>query len=276
MTTPTYQDIAYANASPAQKLDLYVPSGHGPHPLIVNVHGGAFMLGDKSDVGKQPAIAQIVAHGYAVASINYRLSGEAIFPAQIHDVKTAVRWLRAHGDAYNLHTHVLGAWGDSAGGHLVSLLGASCGAVALEGADLGWADQSSCVQAVVDWYGPIDFLTMDKQFAGTDCAQDHDEPDSPESRLIGAPIQLRPDLVYPTNPINYISPNAPPYLIQHGTRDCLIPPQQSQQLYNALRIAIGEDKVTLTLLDGAGHGGPEFLDSANMQRVLAFFDQYIR
>ena len=272
----THKDLAYASLSTAQKLDLYLPAGDGPLPLVVNVHGGAFMMGDKADPHKQPAIAQLLASGYAVASVNYRLSGEAKFPAQIQDVKTAVRWLRAHAREYRLNPKNIGAWGDSAGGHLVALLGTSCGVAGLEGAELGCADQSSCVQAVVDWFGPIDFLSMDRQFDGTGCPQDHDDPDSPESRLIGAPIQQRPDLARAANPIAYITSHAPPFLIQHGTADCLIPPQQSQLLYEALCAAAGKDAMTLTYLAGAGHGGDPFMEPANMSQVIDFFDRSLK
>jgi acetyl esterase/lipase len=271
--TPTFADIPYAHLSPAQALDLYLPEGSGPFRLIVNVHGGAFMMGDKRDPHKQPAMAQVVAHGYALASVNYRLSGEALFPAQIQDVKAAVRWLRAHAADYGLNPHAFGAWGDSAGGHLVALLGASGGVATLEGADLGYAEVGSRVQAVVDWFGPIDFLQMDRQFSGTGCAQDHDAPDSPESRLIGAPIQEQPERARAASPLTYITPDAPPFLIQHGTADCLIPPQQSQQLYAALCAAIGAEKVALTYLEGAGHGGEQFINPANMKLVLDFFDR---
>ena len=200
--TPTVKDVAYASASPTQKLDLYLPEGSGPFPLIINVHGGAFKMGDKSN----PAGAdEFLANGYAVASVDYRLSGEALAPAQIQDVKAAVRWLRANASKYNLDPQKFAAFGQSAGGNLVALLGTSCGAAALEGAELGNADQSSCVQAVVDWFGPTDFLQMDQQFAGTSCPATHDAADSPESLVVGAPIQTVPDKVQLVNPITYVT-----------------------------------------------------------------------
>ena len=248
IATPQYPDLAYATASPAQKLDLYLPDGPGPFPVVLIVHGGAFMFGDKSHDISMAGTDQLLGRGYAVANVNYRLSGEAKAPAQIQDVKTAVRWLRAHAGEYRLNPHKIGAWGSSAGANLAALLGTSGGVAALEGADLGHAEQSSRVQAVVDWFGPIDFLQMDAQFHGTPCPADHDAPDSPESQLIGAPIQTRPDLVKAVNPITYVSPEASPFLIQHGTEDCLVPPQQSQLLFDALLPAIGADKVQLTLL----------------------------
>ena len=156
--TPTYPDLVYATVSPAEKLDLYIPTtGNGPFPVVVMVHGGGFMMGDKADGAGLAGVDQLLAAGYAVASINYRLSGEAKYPAQINDAKAAVRFLRANAAKYNLNPDKFGAWGASAGGNLVSLLGTTCGVTELEGADLGNADQSSCVQAVVDWFGPIDF-----------------------------------------------------------------------------------------------------------------------
>jgi acetyl esterase/lipase len=263
---PTFSDVAYASASPTQKLDIYLPEGDGPFPLIINVHGGGFMMGDKSN---PPGADEFLADGYAVASMDYRLSGEALAPAQIQDVKAAVRFLRANADKYKLNSDKFAGFGGSAGGSLVALLGTSCGAPALEGAELGNADQSSCVQAVVDWFGPTDFLQMDKQFAGTACPANHDQADSPESKLVGAPIQTVPDKVRLVNPITYVTADAPAFLIQHGTADCNVPPQQGQLLYDALKAA-GSNKATLTFLEGAGHGGPQFSDAANMKVVLEF------
>ncbi len=271
--TPAVADAAYAWLSPTQKLDIYLPEGNGPFPLIVNVHGGGFMMGDK----RNPAEADtFLANDYAVASVDYRLSGEATAPAQIHDLKAAVRWLRANAQRYNLDPERFAAFGQSAGGNLVALLGTSCGVAALEAADLGNAEQSSCVQAVVDWFGPIDFLQMDRQFAGTSCPATHDAAGSPESRLVGAPIQTVPDHVRAVNPITYVTPDDPPFLIQHGTADCNVPPQQSQLLHDALEPALGADNVTLTLLEGAGHGGPQFSRAANVQIVLDFLGRTLR
>jgi acetyl esterase/lipase len=267
--TPAFKDVAYASASPTQTLDVYLPTGDGPFPLVINVHGGGFTMGDKSN----PALAdQLLAAGYAVASVNYRLSGEALAPAQIEDVKAAVRYLRANAADYKLDPDRFAAFGQSAGGNLVALLGASCGADAIEGASLGNADASSCVQAVVDWFGPIDFLQMDAQFAGTSCPVTHDAADSPESKLVGAPIQTVPEKVKVMNPITYIDGDEPPYLIQRGSADCNVPPAQSQLLYDALAAKNGADKMTITLLEGAGHGGAEFEAEANVTVVVDFLN----
>ena len=268
--TPAFKDVAYATASPTQTLDVYLPSGAGPFPLVVDVHGGGFMMGDKSN----PALAdQLLAAGYAVASINYRLSGEALAPAQIEDAKAAVRFLRANAGKYSLDPDRFAAFGQSAGGNLVALLGTSCGVAAVEGASLGNADVSSCVQAVVDWFGPIDFLQMDTQFAGTSCPVTHDAADSPESKLVGAAIQTVPDKVKVMNPITYIDGNEAAFLIQRGSADCNVPPQQSQLLYDALVAKNGPGSATITLLDGAGHGGAAFETAENVKLVVDFLNQ---
>lgn len=271
--TPAAKDIAYANASATQTLDIYLPEGNGPFPLVINVHGGGFMMGDKSN---PPLTDQLLAEGYAVASVNYRLSGEAKAPAQIQDLKAAVRWLRANAAQYKLNPDKFAGYGGSAGGSLVALLGTSCGVAELEGAELGNADQSSCVQAVVDWFGPTDFLQMDTQFAGTSCPANHNEASSPESQLVGAPIQTVPDKVKQVNSITYVSAKAPPFLIQHGTADCNVPPQQGKLLADALTPLIGADNVTYQLIEGAGHGGAQFETAENVKIVIDFLNKHLK
>jgi acetyl esterase/lipase len=269
--------LAYASLSSAQKLDLYIPtSSSGPFPVVIMVHGGGFMYGDKADGAGLTGVDQLLAAGYAVASINYRLSGEATYPAQVFDAKAAVRFLRANATEYRLKPDGFGAWGASAGGNLVALLGTTCGVAELEGAELGNADQSSCVQAVVDWFGPIDFLKMDEQFAGTSCPANHNEASSPESKLVGAAIQTVPNLVATTNPMNYITADDAPFFIENGTADCNIPPVQNVNLADALSAVIGTDKVTYVSLEGAGHGGSQFETADNLQRVITFLNKHLK
>jgi acetyl esterase/lipase len=258
-----YRDLEYARfGQNSLLLDIYLPTqASDPFPLIVWVHGGAFRMGDK---GNSPA-ERMVARGYAVASINYRLSQEALFPAQIEDCKAAVRWLRAHAAQYNLNPGRIGAWGSSAGGHLVAMLGTTGHMRDLDtGAHLAYSSQ---VQAVCDFFGPTDFLQMDA--AGSD--MHHDAPDSPESPLIGGAIQEYPDRVARANPITYVTPAAPPFLIAHGDCDPLVPHHQSELLYAALQRA--GVQVTFHTVRGAGHGfeGPE-ID----QLVDAFFDRHLK
>jgi acetyl esterase/lipase len=272
-----YEDLSYASVSPAQKLDLYLPTGNRPFPLILMVHGGGFMFGDKADPPSKCGIDDLLKHGFAVANVNYRLSGEAKAPAQIQDVKTAVRWLRAHAKEYTLNPEKFGAWGASAGANLVALLGTAIDVPTLEGAELGNPNQSSRVQAVVDWFGPTDFLQMDRQLIVLGFPPSHDNPDSPESLLVDAPIQTRPDLVKAVNPIPYVTPEAAPFLIEHGTNDSTVPYLQSKILSDALVAAAGVERVTFVPLEGASHGGgPQFWSPENVARVLDFLDQHLK
>ncbi len=183
-------DIAYADRSPAQRLDIYWPdAGNGPFPVIVAIHGGAFMGGDKRDAQLTPMLAGL-ARGYAVVSINYRMSGEATFPALVHDVKAAIRWVRANAVRYLFDPGRIAVWGGSAGGYLALMAGVSAGAPELDDPALGHGKQSSSVQAVVDWFGPTDFLKMDEQLAASGLAPAagiyaHSGANSPESLILG-------------------------------------------------------------------------------------------
>lgn len=266
----------YATKSPAQKLDIYLPKGSGPYPVILVIHGGAWLVGDK-DEGEIDMMLHALARGYAVVSMNYRLSPEAIFPAQIQDVKAAIRFIRAHAGEYGFDGGRICACGASAGGHLAALAGTTGGVAALEELSMGNEGYSSTVQAVVDWYGPTDLSAMDKQFNGLGIkGMVHDKPDSPESLLIGEYIQDAPKKVRAANPITYITSETPPFLIQHGTADTIVPYLQSVELYDALEKAIGKDRVELDILDGAGHGGQEFVSDENVCRVLDFIDKWLK
>ena len=256
----TYSDLAYASTSPSQVLDLWLPSNpSGPVPLVIFVHGGAFKGGDKSmEAGN---VASVLAEGYAAASLDYRLSGEAPFPAAVQDIKAAVRWLRANASTYGLDPDRFAAWGESAGGNLVAMIGTTGDQVTiLDDATLGSTDVSSAVQAVVAWYAPTDFLQMDAQFAAAPpavCAgqvQAHDPADSPESAYLGAAIQTVPDTAAAANPITYIATarTLPPFSIAAGDSDCLVPHQQSEILDAALTAAGAIS--TFTLVEGASHG----------------------
>jgi acetyl esterase/lipase len=209
-----------------------------------------------------------VEQGYAVASLNYRLSQHAIFPAQIQDCKAAVRWLRAHAAQFRLDPQRFGAWGPSAGGHLVAMLG-KAGHVAEF--DVGQhLEVSSRVQCVVDYYGPTDFLQMDAQRPPDGMI--HDTPDSPESELIGGPIQENKAKTARANPITYVSAAAPPFLIVHGDQDPLVPYPQSLLLVNALVVA-GVDVAFYTVV-GAGHG--HFTDPKLPVLTQAFLAKHLK
>lgn len=257
-------DLEYGRAGEIPLLlDLYLPmTADAPLPLVIWVHGGAWRAGTKANC---PAVP-FTTRGYAVASVEYRLSQVATFPAQIHDCKAAVRWLRANAKKHGLDSRRFGAWGSSAGGHLVALLGTSGGVKGLEG-ESGPRDHSSRVQAVCDWFGPTDFLAE----VGQPSNIDRRRPDCPEALLIGGPLAENPDKVARANPITYVEKNDPPFLIMHGDRDMTVPLNQSDLLQKALKSA-GVD-VTYDVIQGAGHGfrGPE-----HVERVLTFFNRHLR
>jgi 3-carboxy-cis,cis-muconate cycloisomerase len=259
------RDVAYAREGhPRQTLDLFLPREGENMPLIIWVHGGAWRLGSKED---QPPLHYLAA-GYAVASLNYRLSQHALFPAQLEDCKAAVRWLRAHAQQFKLDAQRFGAWGPSAGGHLVALLGTTGH---IRQFDVGEdAHVSSQVQAVVDCFGPTDFLQMDSHRLANGML--HDPPDSPESALVGGPIQQNKDKVERANPITYVTRDAPPFLIIHGDADPLVPYHQSRLLADALQHA--RAPVTFHTVIGGGHG--EFMRRAEIQALIrSFFDRHL-
>lgn len=270
----TYKNVPYASISPAQKMDIYLPAGTGPFPVVVLIHGGAFRVGDKG--GEASNAKALVAAGFASASINYRLSGEAKFPAQIRDCKAAVRFLRANAKKYHLDPNGIGSWGESAGGYLSAMLGTTAGIKELEGDDLGNPDYPSRVKASVDWYGPINFLTMESEAAALGFTITTNSADSPESELMGAPVQTIPAKVANANPTTFISTDDAAFFIQAGSMDRNIPYTQSLNFYNALVPVIGSDHVSYELLEGAGHGGPKFTSEANIAKVIAFFEKYLK
>lgn len=210
------------------------------------------MGGDKADLS---GARLLLDEGYAVASVNYRLSDEATFPAQLHDCRAAVRWLRMHAEEHNLDASRVGVWGASAGGHLAAMLGTADGF--LREGDYSAGGFSAGVRAVCDWFGPTDFLRMNDAPG----AMDHDAPDSPESRLVGGPIREHADRVAAANPAAYVTGDSAPFLIVHGAEDDLVPRSQSELLHAALVAARVESE--LIVLDGAGHGfGPDHVDAA--------------
>jgi acetyl esterase/lipase len=245
-----HRDLAYVpGGHERQKLDLYLPPTGSRWPLVVSIHGGAFRMGSKDGEAAATAGA-LVARGFAVAAINYRLSQHAIFPAQIEDCKAAVRWLRANASRYGYDPDRVASFGGSAGGHLAAMLGTAGDVKAFDvGANPG---VSSRVQAVVDFFGPTDFLQMDAHRLNAQ-AMVHDTPDSPESQLVGGPIRDNPDKVARANPITYVTKDDPPFLIIHGDADLLVPHHQSVLLDAALRKA--GVSVRFVTIPGGPHGG---------------------
>jgi acetyl esterase/lipase len=244
----------------ANLLDLYLPGGKGPYPLIVCIHGGGWESGDKAFF----PFRQLVKGGFAVASINYRLSPQAAFPAQIIDCKLAIGWLRLHAGDYDLNPNAIGVWGISAGGHLAALLGLT--------GDLpapAWAcpDRrvSNQVAAICDWCGPTDLVSIFPQSGANLGVNDL------LTRLLGTAPANDPALTREASPVFYSQRALPPFLIMHGLKDAIVPAQQSRELNDHLK-SIGADS-TLILIKGAKHG---FYSQDNEAKVIEFFDRALK
>ena len=270
-------DLPYATISIAQKLDIYLPEvGKGPFPVIMHIHGGAFAIGDKRDM---PVTAYLrgLERGYAVVSVNYRLSGEAIFPVGLQDLKASIRWLRANQAYYQLDGSRIAACGGSAGGNYAAMLCLTPNVSELDDLSLGNPGYPCDVQAAVDMFGPTDFLKMDEQLADSGFGPcDHSEVDSPESRYLGAKITEIPLKVHLANPMTYIHESMSPILIQHGQKDHLVPVQQSIIFVEKLKKYISPDRFEFDILENADHGDPLFETEENMNRVFAFLDKHLK
>ena len=266
--------IAFAQPDGAAELllDLYLPAAAqqsgaqqsggpetGARPAVVHFHGGGWRVGSRSSLGPGvdalglSPIERLVEAGFVVASADYRLSSVANFPAQLLDAKAAVRWLRAHAADYNVDPDRIYAWGDSAGGHLASLVGLTGGAAGYRGRsdDLEErAGSSDTVAAVAAWYPPTDLNRMGDQ-ALPDAVARADDPGSREALLIGAQPADAPDKAAAASPLTYAGAHAPPFFLAHGTADRFVPAAQSTTLAAALEAA-GAD-VELLLIEGADH-----------------------
>jgi acetyl esterase/lipase len=266
------RNIPYVeNGHPNQVMNLYLPDqpSDKPLPLMIWIHGGAWMAGSHAN----PPVLYLVNRGFAVASIQHRFSSHAIWPAQAYDCKAAIRFLRANADKYNLDPNYFGVGGDSSGGHLSAFIGTSGDVSEMEG-DLGNTNISSRVQAVVDWFGPTDFTLMAQQ-SGPGSMIQHDSPNSPESLLLGGPVQERLELANTANPLTYIDVNDPPFLIMHGDNDQLVPLGQSVILSKAL-IDAGVEEVTMKTIHGARHEGPEFHSEESRQIIEEFLSRKLK
>jgi acetyl esterase/lipase len=269
------KDIEYVpGGDPAQRLDLYLPDqpGEKPLPLIVWIHGGGWKGGSKSGC---PMLGMLQ-RGYAVASVEYRFSQKSVFPAQIQDCQAAIRWLRANSRKYNIDPDHIGISGNSAGGHLVALLGTAGGKKAFAPVG-GNEDQSDRVQAVCDFYGPTDFNTVMQQAAEDKNARNiykFNTPGDPYSDLIGAKLGEDKQKCDAVSPVHYVSSDNPPILILHGTMDVHVPFAQSEEFAAALKKK-GVD-VLLQKFPGGGHGGPMFNKPIVNDLIRKFFDKHLK
>lgn len=265
---PDIQNVEYARVDSFRlMLDIYFPKNVSkPYPVIVWIHGGAWTSGSKEN----PNGLYMLQQGYAIVSINYRLSQQAIFPAQIHDCKSTIRWIRANASLYGFDPDKIGVWGSSAGGHLVALLGTAGNVSSLEGSVGGNVQYQSNVQAVCDWYGPSNFETIGNYPSSIDRSL----PTCPEAKLIGGNLKDNLEKARAASPITYVTSDDPPFLIMHGTKDMTVPFHQSVELDSALRLA----KVNCTFIPivDAGHGGGGFGADSTRNRVINFFNRFLK
>ena len=272
--TRVLSGVAYAGLPGIRplELDLYLPAGDGPHPVVLFLHGGGWRLGSRHSGGPafpgRTLFERVAAAGIAVASADYRLSGEAVWPVQLSDAKAAVRWLRARAGELGIDPGRVAAWGESAGGHLAALLGLVTDPD-LDG-DVGVTGPPGAVVAVAAWYPPTDL----GGFAG-DAGADPADATTREAQLLGAAPSAVPDRAAQASPLTHVSGGAPPFLLLHGRADRFVPCVQSERLADALRAA-GAD-VELHTYEGADHmwrGAPEAAADA-LDRTVAFLHAHL-
>lgn len=260
----THRDLEFACVGHRKLLlDLYVPSLNPRPPLVVWIHGGGWRDGSKS----KPPIRRIIEYGYALASISYRLTDEAIFPAQIHDCKAAIRWLRAHAVEYGYDASWIAAAGSSAGGHLALLLGTTASNNELEGTVGRHSDIPTDVHAIVDYYGPSDFILRAKTQADIVYTTQVGS-----FALLGGVDQgsVDPALEILASPSTHVTHNSPPLLAFHGTSDQRVLLDQSQRIVELFQNhGVPSELVTVK---GAGHGGLDFFWGDNFERLRHFLD----
>lgn len=261
-----HKDIQYATVDgKALLLDLYMPENAAAPPLVVWIHGGAWTNGSKDSVPPQ-----FVAAGIATASVEFRQSVEARFPAQVHDIKAAIRFLRASAPKYGYRTDRIAISGSSSGGHLAALVGVTSGVAALEGKVGEHLDQSSAVQAILDYYGPTNFMTILTQSTPHGLSVRVPALD----RLIGGRPEAVPELARLASPVNHVDRGDPPLLMLHGDQDPQVPINQSHELQGAYeRFGL---PVTFYVVHGAEHGGPEFFEPEPLKEAVSFLRRTLK
>ncbi|GAA5510304.1 hypothetical protein Rcae01_05812 [Novipirellula caenicola] len=261
-----HRDLVFANVDGTPlKLDLYLPAVQGNAPLVIWIHGGGWRGGSK----QKPPIRKVTEHGYALASISYRFTDTAIFPAQIHDCKAAVRWLRANADSFGYNADWIAVAGGSAGGYLALMLGVTDQIAEFNGSLGDHPEQSSSVQAVIDYFGPSDFLLRGK----TQPERAYTEKSGSFALLGGLRDgKLTPEIERRASPATYVTADDPPLLVFHGTDDEVVRLDQSEhivKLYSELGLS-----AKLVVVESAGHGGVRFFRDPHFATLLKFLDQH--
>ncbi len=280
-SSKSWIDVDYAgDGIIGHKLDIFLPkTGKAPFPVVVMIYGSAFFSNSSKASCFRDGYGQtLLKNGFAVVSINHCSSRDSIWPAQIHDIKAAIRFIRGNAANFSLNASFVGVTGFSSGGHLSTMLGVASHTknatingldIDLEGKVGKNLTESSHVDAVVNWFGPTDFLSMD----ACGSTMKHDDPQSPESTLVGGAIQENKDKTALANPLSYVSKNDPPFLIIHGNKDPLVPHCQSEKLYEKMQKEGVQSE--LIIVEGGGHGPGVMIDKY-YARMVAFLKSKIK
>jgi acetyl esterase/lipase len=257
-----FKDVTYAGKL---GLDIYLPAGAEKPPLVVWVHGGAWNAGTRAQYPKE-----LVANGFAVASVDFRQASEAPFPANVHDIKAAIRFLRANAAKYGYRSERIAIAGASSGGHLAALVGVTNGHAELEGKVGDQLQQSSSVQAIVSYFGASNLTTILAQ--STPHGLSVRKPAL--ERLLGALPENSPELARLASPVFHVGSNDPPLLLLHGDQDAQMPVNQSLELQGAYEKAGRE--VDLDIVHGVGHVGEPFFAGEHLQRAVEFLRRTLK
>lgn len=269
------RDVPYGKHE-RQKIDIYIPAvGEAPFPLVIYVHSGAFVAGSKSDVGITSPL-QALREGIAVAAVEYRSAYDVTWPAQIFDLKTAIRFLKSNAGKYGLNPERFALWGVSSGGYIASMAAVTASDRGFDCADSD--NFSCCVNAVVDWGGACGRLDwIDREISENGIGRpNHSQENSPESIMMGRALSDIPELCHLASPATHVTPDVPHFLIHHGAQDGTVPIQQSQMLAEAIKMTAGADRVTFTAYDvPSKHDGRWYETETMLQETLAFLRKYI-
>ena len=262
---------------PEQLLDIYLPeAGEKPYPVVFYVHGGGWSMGSKTEGFLDGAIG-LTQHGYAVLSVDYRLAPKTKFPEFIFDVKTAVRWARAHAEDYGFDPARFGMAGDSAGGHITLMLGFTAGRPEYAGERYGWVGFPDDLQAICDMYGPTDLATpMADYYQQSGVARPNRGAPSKPSAFAHVFGTGDANLLRLISPLSLVHPGIPPTLILHGAKDGVVPYQHSTLLAQRIDEVCGPGRAELVLYEDRNHADFGFNTAGNSDRMAAFFDRYLK
>lgn len=261
--------VRYASKTVFELMDIFLPeTGEGPFPAVIDLHGGGYFYGARCSVRMEPVL-DMIHRGFVVVSLDYTLSPYGKFPLPIQELKAAVRFLRANAQKYCIDPDRIAAWGLSAGAYIGTLAAATADLPLLDDPSMGNGSFSCALQAVVDLYGPVDF-TID------DIAGDENPAETMYASFLGSPLSNVPDLVYLSNPCNFITEKMPPIFIQHGDCDHLVNIRHSIELYETICKVTGGKDAFFEIIKGADHADPLFRTDQNNQKIYEFLDRVLK